>query len=307
MASPRSRRGRPVGPDTLFEIGSIGKTFTALVVMQLAEEGRLAAGRSGRPAPALVPRPADGDRITIHHLLSHTAGITAGVDGTPEATFQVWRLRDAPPGRRAGPAVPLLERRLQGARAGHRGGRGRAVSGRAPTPDPRPARDDLDRSGHQQDTRPRSRSATSRPATIGPGTRAHQCCRRRGSRPGRPTAASRRPRRTWRHSRGCCSAPARGRTSGSSRRPRSRECRRRSPPSVRRGTGTGCSGARSRAVSMSVIRAGWSATSRACSATWRPVWRPWSSRTARARRTSSRGVRCACSRRPARAANRSSG
>ncbi len=66
--------------------------------MQLAEEGRL-----GLDDPVVrhlpwfrVPR--TGPRITIRHLLSHTGGITAGIDGTPEATFQVWRLRDLPPG-----------------------------------------------------------------------------------------------------------------------------------------------------------------------------------------------------------------
>lgn len=94
----------PVGPADLFEIGSIGKAFTAVVILQLHAEGRLdLADPVVRHLPWFrVPR--YGERITIHHLLSHTAGITAGVDGTPEATFQVWRLRDLPtgcaPGRR---------------------------------------------------------------------------------------------------------------------------------------------------------------------------------------------------------------
>jgi CubicO group peptidase (beta-lactamase class C family) len=90
--------GRAVHRGTLFEIGSIGKTFTAAVILQLADEGRL-----GLDDPVVrhlpwfaVPR--TGATITIRHLLSHMAGITAGVDGTPEATFQVWRLRDLPPG-----------------------------------------------------------------------------------------------------------------------------------------------------------------------------------------------------------------
>lgn len=94
--------GRPVGPDTLFEIGSIGKTFTALVILALEAEGRL---RVDDPVVRHLPWfrvPRTGDRITLHHLLSHTAGITAGVEGTPEATFQVWRLRDLPPGSAPG-------------------------------------------------------------------------------------------------------------------------------------------------------------------------------------------------------------
>src|SRR5688572_8415057 len=84
----------PVGPDTLFEIGSIGKSFTAHAILQLAAEGRLAVDD---PVVRHLPWfrvPRTGERITIHHLLSHTAGITAGIDGTPEATMQVHRLRD---------------------------------------------------------------------------------------------------------------------------------------------------------------------------------------------------------------------
>jgi CubicO group peptidase (beta-lactamase class C family) len=89
---------RPVEPSSLFEIGSIGKTFAADIVLQLEAEGRLAVDDPvARHLPWFrVPR--TGDRITLHHLLSHTGGITAGVDGTPEATFAVWRLRDLPPG-----------------------------------------------------------------------------------------------------------------------------------------------------------------------------------------------------------------
>jgi CubicO group peptidase (beta-lactamase class C family) len=94
--------GRAVAPTTRFEIGSIGKAFTAAVILQLADEGRLAVDD---PVVRHLPWfkvPRTGDRITLHHLLSHTAGITAGTDGTPESTFQVWRLRDLPPGSAPG-------------------------------------------------------------------------------------------------------------------------------------------------------------------------------------------------------------
>ena len=46
--------------------------------------------------------PRTGKRITIHHLLSHTAGITAGMEGTPEAVVQVWQLRHVRPGSAPG-------------------------------------------------------------------------------------------------------------------------------------------------------------------------------------------------------------
>ena len=96
---------RPVEPETLFEIGSIGKTFAAIIVMQLVEEGRL---RLDDPVVRHLPWfkvPRTGDRITVRHLLSHTAGITAGIDGTPEPRFAVWRLRDVPPGSAPGRRV----------------------------------------------------------------------------------------------------------------------------------------------------------------------------------------------------------
>ncbi len=88
----------PVTPDTLFEIGSIGKTFTAVATLQLFDEGRIDLHSPvERYLPWFaVPQPAGHAPITIAHLLSHRAGIVAGIDGTPEAAFQVWSLRDLP-------------------------------------------------------------------------------------------------------------------------------------------------------------------------------------------------------------------
>jgi D-alanyl-D-alanine carboxypeptidase len=99
-------RGTPVSPGTLFEIGSIGKTFTAVLVMQLAEAGRIElAAPVERYLPWFrVAQPTGTGPITPAHLLTHTAGIVAGVDATPEGAFQVWALRDLPtpsaPGQR---------------------------------------------------------------------------------------------------------------------------------------------------------------------------------------------------------------
>jgi D-alanyl-D-alanine carboxypeptidase len=88
----------PVTPDTLFEIGSIGKTFTAVAILQLVDQGLL-----DLHTPVdnylpwfVVPQPGGHGPITLAHLLSHTSGIVAGIDGTPEAAFQVWSLRDLP-------------------------------------------------------------------------------------------------------------------------------------------------------------------------------------------------------------------
>lgn len=66
----------PIGPETLFQIGSISKVINAAVLQQLAAEGRLAFTDR---VSALLPEaqlPA-GNAITVQHLLDHVAGIPA--------------------------------------------------------------------------------------------------------------------------------------------------------------------------------------------------------------------------------------
>lgn len=65
--------GRPVTPETVFEIGSATKPFTAAAVFRLAEEGRLSLDDEvGRHLPPLRERAAG---VTLRHLLSHTSGL----------------------------------------------------------------------------------------------------------------------------------------------------------------------------------------------------------------------------------------
>jgi len=61
-------------PDTKFRLGSITKQFTAVLVLQMVEQGRIDLQA---PITRYLPDyPAQtGDRITIHHLLNHTSGI----------------------------------------------------------------------------------------------------------------------------------------------------------------------------------------------------------------------------------------
>ncbi len=64
----------PNAPDTKFRLGSITKQFTAMLIMQLVEKGKLKL--TGKVTDYLPDYPkATGDKITIHHLLTHTAGI----------------------------------------------------------------------------------------------------------------------------------------------------------------------------------------------------------------------------------------
>lgn len=64
----------PNTPQTKFRIGSVTKHFTAALILQLAEEGRLDLQASISDVLPEYPA-AQGDRVTIHHLLTHTSGI----------------------------------------------------------------------------------------------------------------------------------------------------------------------------------------------------------------------------------------
>jgi len=57
--------------ETKFNIGSIGKTFTGTAIMQLAEKGKL---KIMDPVKKYLPDFPFGERILIHHLLTHTSG-----------------------------------------------------------------------------------------------------------------------------------------------------------------------------------------------------------------------------------------
>ena len=64
--------------DTVFRIGSITKTFTAVAVMQLWEQGLIdldAAANDYLRAYRLVPAKASWRPATVRHLLTHTAGV----------------------------------------------------------------------------------------------------------------------------------------------------------------------------------------------------------------------------------------
>lgn len=66
-------RKRELDPAAQMRIGSITKQFTAVAIMMLAEEGRLALDDDiTRHLPAF---PARGKKITIEHLLTHTGGV----------------------------------------------------------------------------------------------------------------------------------------------------------------------------------------------------------------------------------------
>jgi CubicO group peptidase (beta-lactamase class C family) len=70
------RRGLPATPNTLYCIGSVTKSFTALATLQLVEEGLL---ELDAPVDAYLPFPVKpkGEQVLVRHLLTHATGIPA--------------------------------------------------------------------------------------------------------------------------------------------------------------------------------------------------------------------------------------
>ncbi|WP_324025293.1 serine hydrolase [Maribacter sp. BPC-D8] len=64
----------PNSPNTKHRLGSVTKQFTAMLILQLAAEGKLDLQA---PITTYLPEYSkeNGDKITSHHLLTHTSGI----------------------------------------------------------------------------------------------------------------------------------------------------------------------------------------------------------------------------------------
>ena len=72
--------GEPSSPETLFQAGSISKMITAVIALKLVEDGRLSLDE---PANAQLKdyhipenEHTSHEKITLRHLLSHTAGLS---------------------------------------------------------------------------------------------------------------------------------------------------------------------------------------------------------------------------------------
>jgi len=78
----------------LFEFGSIGKSFTAVALLQLREEGRLDLDAPVTDYLPWFAVQSDYPPIATHHLLSHTSGLTGGTDFAPDPRYEVWAARD---------------------------------------------------------------------------------------------------------------------------------------------------------------------------------------------------------------------
>ena len=95
--------GTPMKPADRLLLGSVGKTYVSAVALQLVHEGKFAlddpiAKYLGKEP--WFPRLANGDRITVRHLMTHTSGIvryelnpkfTADLSANPD---KVWTPED---------------------------------------------------------------------------------------------------------------------------------------------------------------------------------------------------------------------
>lgn len=89
---------RPARAADRFRVGSLTKTFTATIVLQLVAEGRLSLDAPiARWLPGLLPA---GNIITVRELLNHTSGLFDYVNDGPQFVEQAlanparhWSLR----------------------------------------------------------------------------------------------------------------------------------------------------------------------------------------------------------------------
>ena len=84
----------PIHPNTIFDIGSGVKAFTATAIMQLEEQGKL--NTSDPITKHLKYVPADKRDITIHQLLTHTSGLNFDYfyDGASPQEREIMRDRE---------------------------------------------------------------------------------------------------------------------------------------------------------------------------------------------------------------------
>jgi CubicO group peptidase (beta-lactamase class C family) len=95
----------PFTSTTVFDIGSITKQFTGAAIARLEMQGKLSA--DDKLSKFFPNTPPDKAEITLHHLLTHTAGLQGDFGGDYEAASREWIVEQAltsklltPPGKR---------------------------------------------------------------------------------------------------------------------------------------------------------------------------------------------------------------
>jgi CubicO group peptidase (beta-lactamase class C family) len=90
--------GRPLSPDALLPLASIGKVMTAAALFREQEAGRLDLDAPVHRYLPWLPLATPFGSITVRHLLGHTAGIVTGLEGSPSPVGEALALAHTPPG-----------------------------------------------------------------------------------------------------------------------------------------------------------------------------------------------------------------
>ena len=88
------KRRRPVTEETLFQIGSITKSFTALALLGLSDGGRLDLDAPVRRYLPWFEVRSEFEPIRVIHLLTHTAGIPANRDDIVSSPYMARALSE---------------------------------------------------------------------------------------------------------------------------------------------------------------------------------------------------------------------
>lgn len=91
------RTGAPVGPTTLFQIGSLSKAFAATLLLRLAEAGRVDVDAPVTRYLKWFEAPHGSRPPTLHQLLTHSAGLPADRDDIPSPAALAFAVRGRKP------------------------------------------------------------------------------------------------------------------------------------------------------------------------------------------------------------------
>ena len=117
--------GRSMQENCIFLLASVAKPIVTVAALRLIEDGRMSLGDSVRRwLPGFEPRLADGrvPEITIHHLLTHSAGLTYVFMEPPDGPYH--RLRISSGFDRSEADLDEIVRRISAAPLGYEPGRG---------------------------------------------------------------------------------------------------------------------------------------------------------------------------------------
>ena len=116
VAGVSNLQGRdPITPDTVFDIGSVSKQFTATAVLLLEQDGKLSV--NDRLSRHLDGLPGWADQVTLAQLMHHVSGIPETEDVLLDKGFDAPGSRhaeDAPKGHRRDQTPRLPARRAMG-------------------------------------------------------------------------------------------------------------------------------------------------------------------------------------------------